>query len=368
MWHSSSWNYAIDNLLLKNMSKKILIFNNGFRIGGIEMASVSFANYCASKGYDVTVAALYESEREVAVNDSVNIIEPDFNKSKYKVVNIIRTFQYIRGIVRRLNPDVIVAHGEWTNGFVVFSLMGMRQRLYLQDHMNPDIIPKLGTAHTIINRLFYRRAKGIIALSNYSKEMMMKYYHVDNIAVIPNPVREIVIDESFEGNHVVTIGRVSKEKGHIYLVKAWKKLLPEGWTLDIVGDGPEMEQLKQEAEGVGSIVFHGFQKEIAKYLSEASVFVLPSLSECFPLALIEAMSVGKACVATDCMSGKDTIVENGKNGLLIEPGNVDEMADAIQTLISDHKLRTQLGGAARKIKEDLSADKLYKEYLDFIRV
>ena len=73
-------------------------------------------------------------------------------------------------------------------------------------------------------------------------------------------------------------------------------------------------------------------------------------------------------MATDCMSGKDTIVENGKNGLLVEPGNEDEMADAIQTLISDRKLRTLLGSAARRIKEDLSADKLYKEYLDFIRV
>lgn len=332
------------------------------------MASVSFANYCDGKGYDVAIAALYPSKHEVKINDDVKVIEPPFKTSKFKIINIARTYKYIRRTVRSVKPDVIVAHGEWTNGFVVFSLMGMKQHLFLQDHMNPDIIPKLGLFHQYINRFFYRRADGVIVLSNYTKEMVEMYYKVKNVAVIPNPVRDIAIEEGKAGNRVVTIGRVSKEKGQIYLIKAWKRIQPEGWFLDVVGDGPEINNVKIEADGVSSIVFHGFQKDVAKYLSEASIFVLPSLSECFPLALIEAMSVGKACVATDCMSGKDTIVVNEKNGLLIEPRDEEMMAEAINTLIENKELRSKLGEAAKQIKDELSADKLYTQYLEFIRI
>lgn len=347
---------------------KILIINNGFRIGGIEIASVSFANYCSNKGYEVAIAAIYPSKHEIIIDKKVTIFEPSYKTSKLKCINIFQAYRYIRRTVRKLDPDVVVAHGEWTNGFVAFALIGLRKKLFLQDHMNPDIIPRLNFLHKTINKLFYHRAEGIIALSNYSKDMIKKYYKVSNVAVIPNPVRELQIESGKQGNHVVTIGRMSKEKGHIYLVKAWKKLKLKDWVLDIVGDGPEFERVKKESEGTPSIVFHGFQKDITSYLSEASIFVLPSLSECFPLALIEAMSVGKACVATDCMSGKDTIVENEKNGLLVQTGNADMIAEALQRLIADESLRLRLGKSAAKIKTDLSPDKLYGQYLDFIGV
>lgn len=340
----------------------ILIINNGFRLGGIEIASCSFANYCAKQGYGMTILATSITEHQIVLDSRVKIIEPTILIQNSR----LKTLAYIRRNAKRIKPDVIVAHGESTNGFVSFALWGLRIPLFLQDHMNPRLIGRLGFLHTVFNGFFYPRATGLIALSNYSKQMMEEKYKAKNVAVIPNPIREISIESGKEEKSVVCIGRLSKEKGHRFLVEAWNSCQHEGWRLDIVGDGPEMENLKKQSADDKSIIFHGFQTDVAKYLTKARIFVLPSLSECFPLALIEAMSVGKACVSTRCLSGNDIIVHDNIDGLSVEPGNAEQLAKAMETLMNDETLCGRLSAEARKIKEELSEDVVYGKYLNFI--
>lgn len=347
---------------------RILVINNGFRIGGIEMASCSFANYCAEKGHEVAVMALYGQEKhDIAVHPKIVIYEPGFLNGKGvlgKVLYHLRLISFIKKCTRDFKPDVVVAHGEWTNGVVMAALNGMGIPVYLQDHMNPKA--KLDFIHQRLNSKYYPKANGVIALTEYAKDIMKEKYGLKNIIALPNPIRDLDVEKGKEENCILTVGRLSKEKGHRYLIEAFKMLDTTGWRLDIVGDGPEKDALEELAGKESNIVFHGFQTNITPFLAKAKIFVLPSLTENFPLALIEAMSVGKACVSTNCLAGNDVIAVDGVNGLVVNKGDTKSMSKAIGNLIKDDQLRDKLALEAAKIKEDLSKDRVYSKYIDFI--
>lgn len=98
------------------------------------------------------------------------------------------------------------------------------------------------------------------------------------------------------------MGRLEKVKGHEYLIKAFAKIEDQDWELSIVGDGserPYLENLTKVLNIDNKVIFHGHLRDFRKQLSEAKIFVLPSLSEGFPNALIEAMSLPLPCISTD---------------------------------------------------------------------
>lgn len=349
---------------------RVLIVNNGFNIGGIQMSSCSFANYCAEHGYDVSIMALYNhKEHDIDIHPSIKIYEPAYFNGKgllSKIFYHIRLLSYIKKYTKEYNPDVVVAHGEWTNGVVMLALNGMGIPVYLQDHMNPKA--KLDFIHQRLNSRYYPKATGVVALTEYAREVMKEKYGLSNIIAIPNPIRDLDVEKGKEENSILTVGRLSKEKGHRFLLEAFKMCEHTGWRLDIVGDGPEKEALEALANGDKDIVFHGFQTNINPYLAKAKIFVLPSLTENFPLALIEAMSVGKACVSTNCLAGEEVIAIDGVNGLVINKGDPEAMAQAIEKLLKDETLRSSLSLEASKIKDELSKEKVYCKYLSFIGV
>jgi GalNAc-alpha-(1->4)-GalNAc-alpha-(1->3)-diNAcBac-PP-undecaprenol alpha-1,4-N-acetyl-D-galactosaminyltransferase len=107
-------------------------------------------------------------------------------------------------------------------------------------------------------------------------------------------------------------------------------------------------------------------KDIDTVFSYSKIFVLPSRSEGFPNALIEAMAHGLACVSFDINAGPRDVIENGVNGVLIEDGDIDSLATNINELIINESLRIQLGEKAKKLKDKLSLDGIGKEFLNFI--
>lgn len=348
--------------------KKIVIINNGISCGGIENASVSFANYCVARGIDVTILALYRREHFFTLDERICFIEPEFVKQRSRYVYALELMKYIQKNVRAIAPEVVMAHGEWTNGYVMLSLMGIKCRVYLQDHMNPNL--KLGFPVGILNKLLYKRATGIVALTSDAAKVIVQKTGAENVVVIPNPVRIIDVDPLVKRqNRIITVGRLSSEKGQRYLIEAFSKLNALQWQLDIVGDGVDMQMLRNCAENLGvakRVNFHGFMSDFSGIISQASIFVLPSLSECFPLSLIEAMAIPVACVSTRCMASDDNIIEDGVNGLLCDTANAQDMAQKIQLLIDNEQFREKLATKAYEIRQTLAFDRIAQRYLNFI--
>lgn len=150
---------------------------------------------------------------------------------------------------------------------------------------------------------------------------------------------------------VGTVGRVDPQKGHEHLVEAVRELSKRRpqLRLIVVGDGPLLEELgsKVMRDGLSDrIWFLGLKPEVRPWLAAMDLFVLPSLWEGVPNAVLEAFSAGLPVVATK-VDGVEEAVDDGRTGLLVEAGSPDELAAAIERLLADDDLRSRLAANGR---------------------
>jgi glycosyltransferase involved in cell wall biosynthesis len=162
------------------------------------------------------------------------------------------------------------------------------------------------------------------------------------------------------------IGRMTAQKDPFTLIKAFKEVLASnpGAVLLMIGDGELKEKAIELTRELGiekSVVFQKFRSDVADVLSSSDVFCLPSLWEGFPIALLEAMAMRKAVIATE-VDGSVEIIQNKKNGLLIKPQNIQMLADVIKELMSNNSLRNELAAAAQQtILNDFDVKKMAKK-------
>jgi glycosyltransferase involved in cell wall biosynthesis len=146
------------------------------------------------------------------------------------------------------------------------------------------------------------------------------------------------------------IGRLSPEKGLLFLIEAFDKLkMDHSIHLHIVGDGPEkpkiLDRIKQlELEEL--VTLHGFVPNPQTVYQMLDLLILPSLTEGIPLTLLEGMSLGIPVIASD-VGGIPEIIEDNKSGLLVKPGSVDDLINKITLLIKEPSLRKKLAGGAK---------------------
>ena len=187
---------------------------------------------------------------------------------------------------------------------------------------------------------------------------------IDTVRFSPPPEREALRRElrlPLDRPVVVFVGFFSEDKQPQVLFDAWLRLHERGidWTLLLVGDTDsgyfEVEaslarDMRTRAAAAGlddRLVMTGRVLDVERYLQAANVFALPSRREGLPLALLEAMSCGLACVASLLPGSTDTIVADGDNGVLVPPGDAAALADAIGALLDDGQRAARLGQAAR---------------------
>jgi glycosyltransferase involved in cell wall biosynthesis len=150
---------------------------------------------------------------------------------------------------------------------------------------------------------------------------------------------------------VISIGRLTRAKGYPHLLSALALTPPEERPLAlIIGDGPDKAELasKVAALNLGNdVLLLGYRQDVPALLAAADLFVLPSLWEGLPLALIEAMASGLPVLVTS-VGENVNVVEDGKSGLLIRPGDVRSLADALRVLLRDGARREEMGKTARE--------------------
>jgi glycosyltransferase involved in cell wall biosynthesis len=164
-------------------------------------------------------------------------------------------------------------------------------------------------------------------------------------------------------------GRIVERKGIDVLINAFAQagnLLQSSSTLIIIGTGFDEDKLRNLASKLGitnNVRFLGHSREVVKYYQASDIFVLPSYAEGMPNSLLEAMACGLPVIASR-IGGVVDVVEDGKSGILVEPGDVSGLASAMVRLLKDAELRQRLGAEARKrIVEGFSIDRMAEEYI-----
>jgi len=168
---------------------------------------------------------------------------------------------------------------------------------------------------------------------------------------------------------ILFVGRLLPVKGLNYLIEAAKQAQTRPTVVIIGGEAPgypgSLESLKQQVKGLGleeQVLFLGrfAREDLEAAYSAADIFVLPSLGEGLPMALLEAMARGKCVVATDVPGNRD-VIRDGSNGVLVESRNPAALAGRIDALLADDELRARLGAQARRdVERNYDPDTILK--------
>ncbi|WP_084464141.1 glycosyltransferase [Microtetraspora fusca] len=170
---------------------------------------------------------------------------------------------------------------------------------------------------------------------------------------------------------VIAIGRLVKVKGFDLLLHAWERVsaVRPGWMLRIVGSGPERARLLKLVGELGlacSVEFPGPSRDVGAELDDASIFVLSSRREGFPMAILEALSKGVPVVAFDCPHGPGEIVTHGHDGLLVPRRDVAALAATLGLLIDDESERRMMGTAALTTSRQYDPDVIGRRWTELL--
>ncbi|HTO14553.1 MAG TPA: glycosyltransferase family 4 protein [Edaphocola sp.] len=350
---------------------KICFISPSLHQGGLENAVSVMANEMSRRGHEVSVLCIYDNPIFYKLDSNINIIIPPYLRGSFSTLRYYwKTVRFLRKQLKEIKPDVVVSYGDYINMISILAVRGLGIPIFISDRSSP------GKAFPLIvkkmREFLYPMATGIIAqtqTAKLQKQKMLRNY--SNIAIIPNPIRPISEHPEIEKENIILgVGRHYHVKGLDRLLRAYALLEDKSWRLMIAGNyGPNTEVLVNLAKELNideQVEFLGPIKEIDSLYKKSKIFVLSSRSEGFPNALIEAMAHGLACVSYDINAGPSDIIDNLKNGILVEDGDIPELALQIDFLIANPQERKRLSSNALTIKEKLSVQKIGNDFYNFI--
>lgn len=350
---------------------EICIISPSLKIGGIERALVTFANYFSEQGHVVTFISCLSGDYFYKLNEDIRLLEPSFTH-RGGLISALRFYPrlllYLRQIIKKENPEVVLAFGDWFCPLVLLALYKTEYPVYISDRTSPDY--KFKFPIPILKKWLYPTSNGFIAqtvkAANYKKE---RFGNRLNIEIIPNAIKHFVCKETNKTNTILYVGRFAWEKAPERLVKAFAAIEEKGdWRLKMAGTGPLLADVKALAKQLSCsdrIDFLGQVSDVQQLYCGASIYVLPSVLEGFPNALCEAMTAGLACICFETIP-YEAILENGESGIVVEDANTEALTLAIARLMNKPEERERLGRNARIASQCFRLENVGEKMLDFI--
>jgi len=379
--------------------KKITIFSLHLGYGGIEKSIVNLANLLI-KDYEVEIISTYKLEETPAFDIDSNV-KVKYLISKYKPnraewkasIRKLRPIKFIKetykaivvlvnrkrktvAAMKNCDSDIIISTRDLFNKWLgIYGKKSAYRIAWEHNHHHNDI----KYAKKVVESCKYMDTLVLVSdslRSFYKKKMKEKEYKCKCV-FIPNMLDSIPEDVStLEETRIISVGRLSKEKGFVDLVDVYKEYKDKNpdsdWYLDIVGNGSERNKVADRIYTYGlnkDITMHGYlkKKELNELLSESSIYLMTSYTESFGIVLIEAQSHGIPCIAFTSAEGANDLIINDYNGYLIEDRNYSKMIEKLELLINNKEKRKELGKNAREFSLKYSSDNIKKEWLDLLR-
>ena len=336
--------------------QKISFFIDSLAGGGAERVMLNLANHYAGQGYSVDIVLAHKrGEYLNDVDERVRLIDLNVSRFWQYFVPLIRYF-------RQERPDVMLSATTILNLLAILTkkLAMVDTRLVVSEHIDIQSFAERGALQKpkIVKRLIrfiYPQADQIVAVSKGAANSLASFANLP--VEIIKPIYNGVIDqhkldlamqpidhpwfgeaEQRDYPVILGVGRLQDQKNFAMLLRAFAKLrkkMPA--RLIILGEGELRHTLQQQAEKLkidSDVSLHGFADNPFKYLKNANVFALSSFYEGLPTVLIEALACGCPVVSTDCPSGPNEILENGRYGALVPVDNDEAFANALLTVLT----------------------------------
>ena len=311
--------------------------------------------------------------QDIIVLYDTGYLESQSHQSRSSILSLVQKAFRLAGIIKSVKP-AIVHSWLWYSNF----LCGLvRQFSLIPSGLCPLIVSQRGDYYArygrsrlwLTEKIIYRHADVLLTNSDSIGDSLRQRYPSKRILAIRNLLDLPDVAPRSPSDvpplwHIISVGRLTPEKGHQCLIEALHllntKFNQHNFTATILGDGALHAELVQLVRSYGlsdRIQIPGFCDDIFPILSTAHLFVLPSLHESSPNALIEAMGVGLPCVASS-VGGVLDLIDHQDNGLLIPPRASGALAEAINDLLTNQELAVYLGrNARRRIEEMFDSDR-----------
>jgi glycosyltransferase involved in cell wall biosynthesis len=348
-------------------------------VGGIERVVSNLANDLSlNKDLSITIVSFFKKNGSIfyPINRNVSIVyleEAPFRmdsikgkmKSHYSIwANTIKYFRHNK-----------------SEATVISTLANIS--IYLGLFIHKKGVKKIAAEHSqyfahgffvrAIRLLAYRFIDKVVTLTSHDKEIFQKHFGQNKALAIPNSLSFYPNElAALDNKVIVTVGRLVPDKGFDILIEAFSKLASkkQDWQLIIIGGGELFDSLQNQIEQSGMQAFISIKpstKNIKEELLEASIYVCSSRTEAFPMALIEAMACGLPIVSFDCPVGPREIIQHNIDGILVENGNPDKLANALLGLMNNNEQRRKLGVASKQNVKKYLPEVVHPSWLGLIK-
>lgn len=354
---------------------KIEIVTKNLHAGGAERVISQLVNFWSEQGHTCKLVLIDKTDKFYELNKSVEVIEID-NKYKHHLFNKIYKYKTVRSITKKCNPDIVLSMPEEIGIFVIIALLFTRVPVIVSERNDPWKMPYKKITR-IIRLLSYPFAKGLIFQTSNASMYFPGFIRKKGI-VLPNPIdikrfEGIRHNASVRRYKIISAGRLEKQKNFRLLIDSFICIAYKypKHILFIYGDGNERARLEQYIKNKkmeNRIILPGKTDELLERIAEADLFVLSSDYEGVPNVLIEALSVGTPCVSTNCSpGGAASLITNGKNGYLARVGDVVDLSDKMDKVLSNNAIANHFSIESPKIKQKLDINHVGLLWLKYLQ-
>lgn len=331
--------------------KKVLLNIYSLKNGGAERVIANLANHLINRGYEVIIITIGNSESGYELSPKVKIIEMGFDSRNSglasSAIKLLKIIKLMYQNLVSIKPDLSISFMTETNIISLIAGKLANVPVIVSERTNPSK-HKVSFLYAFLRRSLYKYAKAVVLQTEGVSEYYLKNFRLENLELIPNPIKmdEFLPAQEESEKSILSVGRLSEEKGHILLIEAYalSDAVKMGWKLRILGSGPQEDFLVSRSKELNlsqHVEFLGRSLNVHSYLKKAGIFVLPSKYEGFPNALMEALTVGVPSISTNCDFGPSDLIQDGFNGLLVETDNVSDLKTKINILLKSDLLRSR---------------------------
>lgn len=334
------------------MKKKVLIFINHLKFGGAEKVLVDLVRNINHEEFEITVLTIFNE------GNYIEQLSSDVNY-KYIFSRIIKgnslIFKYIKpSILHKLfikdDYDIEIAFLEGVPTRIISGCKNKNTKLIAWVHCDFSDNTYSNKAYKSLKEAIkcYKKFNKIICVSDMAKDGFCKLFGInksveriynvlDYDSIIKKSKENVLLPFNNDLKTLCAIGRISSEKGIDRLLDSKLILQKSGirYNLIIVGDGVMRSKLEERVlnENIEDLYFLGYNSNPYKFIKSSDMLILPSRTESFSLAIVEAMFLGKPVIATNC-KGPIEICKYGKYGVLVE-NSIDGLVDGIKRALED---------------------------------
>jgi len=356
------------------MAKIIFLTEEIVRATGIVRVVNMWANYFAKKEDTVSIIAGDIENPYYKFDSRIELKQWNFSFQK-KIVgipyNIIQTFMLLKSLKNEKNLNIVIDRAIHIEPIWILRKLGFFKNInliYFAHGGSSDFRDFYMSRPLVRHRvkMMFEAFNKVICLfddeTDYPHQVKREKLH---FIANPLPFEPSSVKFSYKENIVLSLGRVTKEKGIDTLLYAWETVesQTQDWKLQIVGDGKDKEYFQKIVKDLNlkRVEFIKSTSEVKSFYERAKIFVIPSLFEGMPMTILESMAC-KCCVISTETAGGNKLIENKKTGILVSTGNQRILAKELINLIEDNEAREHLAINSFEYVQSYKIKKLAKNW------